>query len=561
MKNRRSIFLLSLIVVLLAGAHFLLHRYDAPVRSERRRTLLETEAAVNRLKIVRRGAAPIELVRSRSWRMTSPYSSSAETGVVLKLLDALAYTPVSDAYADADLLRLGRTRSDFALETPPVELTVGDERGGSTVISFGSPTPTGDSIYAAVSDADAVFVVSSSVLAAADLPAESFRRRSVFPAGMEAPLAFDIKRGAASLQTFERKSDGWVVGGELASSPKVKEYLDRLMSADAVDFVWPIGASNETEHAAASLLSSYELDPESAVTITLKGANGAGRQISFGKAADEHHVYALVHNGGAIVTLPAELKDIAVKAGVKLTDSRLFPVEKSAISSFTVSDGTVVCALARGEKNDWRLESPISAPADPDFVGTLLDRLVTFSPADLDPDGVQVSLGTNLAPVMVSARRLFGRGDFASFRSRRVLAVDPSLVRRLVGTPGGKDARPTVAVYNRERRTWGLETESESGAVDEKAIASVLKAISSLTADRIVKLKAVAADLDDYGLDVPSFTLAVDQDREDAVRRNLLIGGKVKGGGRYATIGSSDAVFVLSDETVERLTRPFVVGR
>ena len=47
--------------------------------------------------------------------------------------------------------------------------------------------------------------------------------------------------------------------------------------------------------------------------------------------------------------------------------------------------------------------------------------------------------------------------------------------------------------------------------------------------------------------------MAVDQDVDNAVRRNIIIGKKTKGG-RFATIGSSDAVFVMGEEQVNRLS-------
>ena len=66
-----------------------------------------------------------------------------------------------------------------------------------------------------------------------------------------------------------------------------------------------------------------------------------------------------------------------------------------------------------------------------------------------------------------------------------------------------------------------------------------------------------ASALAAYGLDRPFLTVAVDQDREDAVRRNILIGERTAGG-RYATVGSSDAVFVISDDAVSRLAAAIV---
>ena len=104
---------------------------------------------------------------------------------------------------------------------------------------------------------------------------------------------------------------------------------------------------------------------------------------------------------------------------------------------------------------------------------------------------------------------------------------------------------------------WGVEAEGLSESVDEKSIGQVLEAMNPLVAERVEKLKVSEADLASYGLDRPFMALAVDQDRDDVVRRNLMIGAPTDGG-RFATVGASDAVFVLSSETVSKLTLPLL---
>jgi hypothetical protein len=67
----------------------------------------------------------------------------------------------------------------------------------------------------------------------------------------------------------------------------------------------------------------------------------------------------------------------------------------------------------------------------------------------------------------------------------------------------------------------------------------------------------VAATPDDLrrcGLDMPELTIAVDFDQAESARRNLLLGGVAPGGGRYATVGGADAVFILSRAVVQDLS-------
>ena len=550
MSNRRSILMLLAGIVLLAAAHFAIDCSSGGVAATaRREALLADSGSASRIRIVRGGDAPTVIVRTNDvWRLVSPFSGSADDQVVKRLLDALSFVPVTDAQTDAELLKMGRERADFSTSASVLSVAVSDADGEETV-TFGMPTPSSDGVYASVSGVDAVFIVPPEVKAAVDLPADGFRRRSLFLSGPTTVTSVDVRRGKGGMTSFERDGDGWKTDGGQASSAKVKAFLSDLTAAEAVGFVWPVGETNETAVASASLLAGYGLDPESSVTVTLKTVDGSDAQASFGKDAGDGLVYALAQNGGAVVTVPAALKDAVAQEASLFADSRLFPVEARSVAAFAVSDGDVSYALTRDADGAWRLDSPISAPADKTSVEALLARLLALSPSDADDSGVLVSMSSDAKPVAVSRKSALGDERLDQLRSKDVVKVDPAIVKRLVRTLGGK----TVAVaYARDRRVWDVETEGLSGSVDDKSVGVVLEALNPLVAERVEKLKVSEADLSAYGLDRPFMTLAVDQDREDAVRRNLIIGAPV-GDGRYATVGASDAVFVLSGDTVSKL--------
>ena len=556
MSNRRSILVLLFICAALASADFLLRRGAVGgTAAAELAPFLDPAMEVTAVRIERQGSPATVIERSPEWRLAEPYPASVDEPAVLKLLDALAFISPTDSLSDAEMLRQGGTMADFSLETPVVRVTVSGGFGSKT-LSIGKPTPAADGVYAAVEGGTSVLVVPMGLLAAVDLPPESLRRRSLFLGGPEAVSAFDIKRGAGSMLSFSRSGDVWKMDGVVAAPQKVSKFLADLTAASAAGFVWPVGASNEDVRASAALLAGYGLDPESAVTVTLKGAGGAGRQVSFGKAADGASVYALVQNGGAIVTVPAALRDAAAQDAMMFTDSRLFPVEARSVAFVSLSDGSTVYALARGDGGNWRLESPISAAADSSVVDALLARILALSPADADADGVGVALSTNSVAVRVSRRSVMD-GGFEQLRSREMLRIDPKEVRRIVRTRGGADSKPTAVVYSRDRRAWNVESAGAATAVSASGIEAVLKAICPLVAERVEKLKVPASDLDAYGLGAPYLTIAVDQERDDAVRRNILIGGSTDGG-RFATVGSSDAVFVVSDAVVDALSAPLV---
>ena len=215
----------------------------------------------------------------------------------------------------------------------------------------------------------------------------------------------------------------------------------------------------------------------------------------------------------------------------------------------------VVALLGIGtlDREERRRDKTDDAVAD-----EVLSRILSLSSSDIASagDGVSVSIGTNAEKSVVSRAGVFGSRSPEDFRSREILRIDPAHVRRVVRITG-KEADTMAVVYDRERKAWNVEGGAADVRAESKGIESVLSAINPLVASRIEKLKVPAAALDDYGLDAPFLTVAVDQDRNDEVRRNIII-GKETPGGRFATIGSSDAVFVLDDGKVDALSANIV---
>jgi hypothetical protein len=458
--------------------------------------------------------------------------------------------------SDSELLKLGRERRDFGLD--PTRLTV--ELLGEKVasrVSFGGRTPAGDGVYAALDGRASVYIVSTNVLGALDLPADGFRSRRLFP--QDDPVdAFDIRCGNKAFMRFVREAAGWRMAEPkqaAVSAERVEAFLDGLSAARAQTFVWPVGASNETTVAALSLLACFGLDPENAVSVALRASGGRDRIVSFGKSASAGRVYALAQNGGAIVTVDAALRARVEAESAAFIDARLFPCAAEQVATVLLADGDRRVLLAKDAAGAWRLDEPVAAPADAQAVDALLSRLLRLRTDDLDPACVRVSLATNVPPVAVARQSVFASVNLANLRSREVLRIDPLDVRRLVVTPANTSAVSVVRAA--DRTVWTVENAQRSGGVDAAAVDRLLRALSPLKAVRVERLSARAGDLGAYGLEIPFCALAVDRRREDAVRRNILIGDKTDGG-RFATLGASDAIFVLSDEIVDRLTSKLV---
>ena len=560
MRNMRIIVWLSVGIAALLGVNILLTFNDSQDTAIVQRTSLLPfpDDAVSLIEISRGGVVESVLTHTGSWRLVEPFAGSVDEAVVLKLLDALAYAPLDDSLGDQELLRLGRTRADFGLESPRLAVRI---RAGASeaAISFGSPTPSASGVYAAIDEVRAVFVVPSNTFAAVDVPASGFRRRTLFTSGEESVASFDVKRGAGEFMRFRREGDGWLMVQPTegpASLTKIKKLLSDVMSASAVDFVWPVGGSNEVAEASDALLAGYGLGAESAVTLTLKGTDGSDRRISFGSDAGEGRVYALVHNGAAVVTVDAALKDLVSPGNSALADTRLFPYETSQVSGMSIVDDGVACMLAKNEDGTWRLDSPISAAASSTAVDSLLSAVLALRGGDTDENGVEVSISADERKVRVSRAALGPGFRLENLRSLEILKIDPASVRRLSVTGSGTNGTESV-VYDRDRRAWSVEVSSVKGTVSENGVARVLGVVNPLEAGRIVKLKVSADDLGGYGLEKPRLTVAIDLEREDAIRRNILVGDATDGG-CFATVGASDAVFVLPESAVYDLSADIV---
>ena len=555
MNNRRVIFWLLTVTVFAAALNVFFALRAPSSSSLRNDSLLDPAAEIAAISIRRPSAPEMVLEKRGRWMLARPYSGNVDEEVVLRLLDAFSFARPSEVVSEAELIKLGRAKEDIGLGEPRLTISFTDAERRNVTFSFGELTPSTNGVYAAMDGSDAVLVLPREVVDSADLDADAFRERDIFPFEPDFITGFELKVGDGRRLELVCADDQWKVDGAIASSSNVRRFLGRLAEVNAVDFVWPVGATNEAASASAALLSGYGLDADSALTLNLHCMDGVDRRILLGRDLENSRSYALVHNGAAVVTIDSALKSAALEGLTAFVDLRLFPLDAASVPSYTVIDGETACVVVRTGSDTWRLDSPNVLPVAPEVAETVLGRILTLMPDDLAEDGVKVTVGTNHPTRVVARERVFGSGRMEDFRPAEILKVDPESVKRLVVTPAGEgsDALSVSVVYSREQRRWNVEAEEleNNQSVDESAVRRLLSALSPLQADAIVTLKGSAADFSLYGLETPHYTVAVD--RDGLSRFNLLIGAKAKGG-RYATIGTSESIFVLSEKVVRKLT-------
>ncbi|MBQ6141724.1 MAG: DUF4340 domain-containing protein [Kiritimatiellae bacterium] len=562
MSNARVIFLFAAGIVLLVAAHIFVSMRGMGSLIAGRTTLLDPAAkSAERIEVERRGGQVVALVKDGVWRVAEPYSAEADERGIQRMLDALVVSPTQAAFGDQELASFGRERGDYGLDEPEVKITLssGDRKWS---VGLGKLTAAKDGVYASVSDETAIYVADAGLLALAEAGGNAFRMKSICPGGVDSVDSFDLKRGKGQFLRFVKDGEGWrkasldgADAGDAASSVRIRELLSAIGAAQAQAFFWPVGASNEPASATAPLLASYGLDSESAVTVTLHSRGGADRQVAFGKEASDGLVYALVQNSGAVVSVPGALKDLA--GGADFTDSRLFPFDVAQISRVSIADGAVNYLLAKdAATGEWRLDAPVAAPADKAAAESFVTHLASLKFSDRDPEGLVVSLTTNAPPVAVSRAAALAGHSLVDLRSRRILKVAPADVKRIESTSADAE-KPAVVVFDKDLRAWVVEASGRPGVPAAPAIDAALAALNPLEAEKVVTLKASVADLRRYGLEKPQTTIAVDSEGAGSLRRNILIGGRAQGG-YFATVGSSDAVFIISNSVARRLMASIV---
>lgn len=539
MSGAKTMTLLAAGIAALCGAHFWLSTSPAASAGGKRRALAPfPPSRIVSLGVQRTGEKEIRLsLRDGAWRIDAPCAAAAEETAVMRLIDAISIsTPVAE-YDGADLARAGRSRADYGLESPLVEVVAADAGGRTCDIVFGAAVPGGKGIFASVAGADRVFAMDGAAAEAAREAAKGLRSRDVFRLRSGDVVSFDLKRGGGRMLCFRKQGGIWkkLAGQEgesdaIAPGDAVEAMLAAVCDARAEGFAWPAGAPDEPQTMTPTLLAGYGLDGDGAVALTARDSRGAEAKIVFGAAAAGSSAYALVQDSGAVALVPAVVK--AAVQNADFSDARLFPAAADAIPCIAVADGASRFVLVRGEGGEWTMAAPVAAKADQKAACDLAESVAALSQADLDSGGVAVAIEQGGEPVFVARRSLPEGLRAEDLHTREMLRVAPGSVRRIALSSGG---------------------DGEVATEDAGAIAEFAAALDNFKAAKVVAIDADAAAMKRYGLDNPQIVLAIDMKGDGPVRRNILFGYMEDGGGRYAAVGASDTVFAISARAAQRL--------
>ena len=532
MKNRKAIIFFLAWSAVFAFALVFLSLGPQPAKAPREAfSSLDAERLCG-IEIERRGqdAAPERVTLARSsgkWRLESPIAAEADEAAARGIIDAIVFAEPIDELSEPDMTAMGRTLRDFGLAVPQCTVLLRDG-DAHEIYSFGRVTAAGDEVYVRRGEVGGIFTVPVRLLRGLMRPVGELRRRKLFSFRKADVVGIGLKKAGEPFSKLALSDGSWRIT-EPMDAPADRKVVDELVSAlcstSVVDY-------------ASGVAANSGLGEDEGYSLTLLDSFGSVEKVVFGAASGTNLVWVLTPEGAA-ARIDAALCEFCKRYQKELEDTRAFPVDAQSVTSVTVSKGFPAYVIAR-EGTVWRLVSPVDAPADPVVAERLLARVLAVRGADLVQDGstghVSVAVGTvstNFSPRAVIDGFLPKDARLADMRDKLLLKSPRAQVRRIkVRTAAGVE--------------WDATKSEEMLKLIEEGI----------VAEGVETVIFQPGDFARYGFDRPSFTVTCELDDKASPLRKFLLGAAAPGGGRYATIGGSEAAFILSAATVSSLTRP-----
>lgn len=537
MKNRRTILFLLACCLMLSTALVLLSkgRHLRSDASSVGRALLNVEKVsaieLNRETPLSGKSEHILISRTNgNWRIEAPFVAEADEGAIKHIIDSVAFAEPVDELSDSDMASLGRSPQDFGLSHPCVMVVLHSD-DMREMFEFGRNTPSRSEVYVRRNGKGGIFTVPINVITALTKPIGALRRRRLFKFNKMDVAMIGLKNAGGKLSKLVKGKDGWRLT-EPMDAPADRAVVEELIGAFC--------ATNVIDYADVIPNLAHGLGENEGYTISFRDTFGAVEKLVLGAFDSTNTVWALTTEG-AVVHVDAGLLSLCHERQRMLEDTRVFPVDMQSVVSFSVIEGYPSYMLSRQNATaPWRLISPVDAPADVAAVTNLLSSILALRGVDLapmsTPSKIELSLvteSTNFPSCVVSSSFLQNGVRLADLRDKTLMRYPQTEIKRIrVDTAAGSGWDATKAEF-----MLGL---LESGIVAESVDTVVLR----------------QDDFERCGLGHPSYTLTFElYDRSSALRK-LLLGAAAPGGGRFAMIGGSDAIFVLSAATVSTLTKP-----
>jgi hypothetical protein len=197
----------------------------------------------------------------------------------------------------------------------------------------------------------------------------------------------DIREGA-SLLSLVKKEGVWCLRGDL-SEPADPHLIHSLL--ETASSTKPTDILKASELKGAVSLAQLELkQPKRSLTI----GSGASERIDFGaQGAAPGFLYARL-GGGDVYLIPDQLSKLAFHSSEDFRNPRLTPITMDHLTGISLSKaGNIEKLILKKGPSGWKIESPLSAQADPialsEWITPLLSaQIQQWMPERSDPSSV-----------------------------------------------------------------------------------------------------------------------------------------------------------------------------
>ncbi len=606
----KTTFFLLLALVLAASVYWLVDREregSEPPAAEKTLLAIEPEK-ITYVSFFREGEF-IECVNDRGqWMLQKPVAARADSACMDRILAGFEMLPRGEMISAAQRQARGLTLEDYGLAKPRARIVLGS--GAKRILlAVGGEASLKNAVYVRLDQDDLVVATSTNLLEIMPRGADALRDPSLLAGAPAFVQRLEIKRADGPLVQLAKEGAEWVIHKPVlarADWMKVSRLLDQVFALTVSRFVMdrmgdPAAYGLDDEEAVLQL-GIWQADDKTEA------------RLAFGKKADERGgaVYAARLDLGALVTVGRDRLEALLAAAADLRDSRLYFMAPETMGSIRIEEGERALEFRKGADSAWWIVEPRQWKADGRAMADLISRLNTFrfDPVAEGTNGAAVeseapayvlrvaggyaagggaTQGVALAAapppaasgerakraLMISAlrpgqefvlARFEGEApvyrisasavstlslDPLSYRDSAVLALDPSLIRRITLRKDGGEQ----IVEQAETGLWQPAAPA-GGELQRGALSDLLARTAELKALRFER--GDSRNLAVYGLSEGRAVLTFSLTGEGGVQKVIVFGDPSEDLGVYAMVQGQDLVFVLEKTLADGLRRDLV---
>lgn len=578
MKRKASTWMLLISALLLGGFILLFERKSETSWQEEHRTATVFAVYPESIEqiVLKRGGVTMECVRTGSeWRLVRPTDAPLDSAIVEKMLAGMTRVQRGELISPDMLAERGLTPADYGFEAPRARLSFRNSRGTFTWL-IGRDAPLGDTLYVMNEQSGDIISAARTLLHLIPEDPAWIRDRILFTGEPASVRGIDLRRTAGFLQLRQPENNGWVIQQPVtgrANRQAVHTLIENIFSARIDTFV----TDEKTD------LTVYGLETPT-IELTVFTSDGQAQTLYLGKPVPDRAdaLYAKYLDSDSVFTVPAGWTSALETDAEQLRSRTLCSMSPQRITGISLTHGEETVELTRTNET-WQILRPVRWAADPDRVQEILaayqdavveqfidtpspsqsaatesspwkitfragNKTYAFHISDVDTNGLH-TVRCDQAEWLCTVNKGLVQEDWTNplfYRGLEILTVNPARIERLDVLAGSQTnwAQKTAS---------GTFSSAPGMVIDTEALTDLIWQLNDLKAERHIVFNPESLEL--YGLDNPWARISVTLSDTNSIGHVLLIGQSVTDG-HFAMIQGRDTVFILSNETVDQLTRP-----